>query len=276
MFKIKGRLYDFSNPQIMGILNFTPDSFNAASRVGNEEIKDRIAKMLADGADIVDIGGVSTRPGSTPVSEAEEWERLRPALETIAKHFPNAVFSVDTFRSEIARRAVVDYGVSIVNDITAGMGDSKMYETVARCKVPYIIMHGADNPQKLHSIDEPMDIEKIINFFAEKVNTLHSFGISDIVIDPGFGFSKTVAENYELFANLERFRIFGCPLLLGISRKSMIYKYLDISVERSLNATTALNALALAKGASILRVHDVLEAVECAKVYEAAWQNNAK
>ncbi|MCF0207700.1 MAG: dihydropteroate synthase, partial [Bacteroidales bacterium] len=124
----------------MGILNFTPDSFNAASRVGNEEIKDRIAKMLADGADIVDIGGVSTRPGSTPVSEAEEWERLRPALETIAKHFPNAVFSVDTFRSEIARRAVVDYGVSIVNDITAGMGDSKMYETVARCKVPYIIM----------------------------------------------------------------------------------------------------------------------------------------
>ncbi|MBO7133865.1 MAG: dihydropteroate synthase [Bacteroidales bacterium] len=265
---IKGTIYDFSNPRIMGILNFTPDSFNPASRVvDNGEIKERIEKMFSDGADMIDIGGMSTRPNCEIISADAEWNRLKPALEIIAKHFADRIFSLDTFRAEIARRAITEYGISIVNDISAGDADSKMFEVVAETHAPYIIMHGAPNPTSLHSSTEYSSfINDILHFFSEKVNKLHSLGISDIIIDPGFGFSKTVEQNYELMEHLADFDIFDLPLLVGISRKSMIWKYLKISVEQSLNGTSILNTIALSKGANILRVHDVTEAVEALKI----------
>lgn len=265
---IKGSLYDFSNPHIMGILNFTPDSFNPASRViDNGEIKERIEKMFAEGADIIDIGGMSTRPGSKIIDADEEWQRLLPALEIISMHFPDKIFSLDTFRAEIARRAVNDYGISIVNDISGGDADKLMFETIASLHVPYIIMHGASNPLTMHNGTEyaffPGDI---LHFFSEKVNRLHSLGVSDIIIDPGFGFSKTVDQNYELMEHLDDFCMFELPLLVGISRKSMLWKYLNITVENALNGTTVLNTIALQKGADILRVHDVAESVEAVKI----------
>ena len=265
---IKGSLYDFSNPRIMGILNFTPDSFNPASRVlDNGEIKERMEKMFADGADMVDIGGMSTRPGSRIIDADEEWQRLKPALEVISKHFTDRIFSLDTYRAEIARRAVSDYGISIVNDISAGDADPMMFEIVANLHVPYIIMHGASDPLTMHSgTDYSSFMSDILHFFSEKVSRLRSLGISDIIIDPGFGFSKTVDQNYELMQHLDDFDIFELPLLVGISRKSMLWKYLNITVEQSLNGTTVLNTIALTKGADIIRVHDVVEAVEAMKI----------
>lgn len=265
---IKGKLYNFSNPRIMGILNFTPDSFNPASRVvDNGEIKERIEKMFADGADMIDIGGMSTRPNCEVISAEEEWERLLPALKVMEKHFPDKIFSLDTYRTEIASRAVKEYGISIINDISAGDADPKMFETVAECRVPYIIMHGAPSPQTMHDRPQYSSLTgDILHFFSEKVNKLHSMGISDIIVDPGFGFSKSVDQNYELMEHLEEFKIFDLPLLVGISRKSMLWKYLDITVEKSLNGTSVLNTVALQKGADILRVHDVVEAVEVVKI----------
>ena len=265
---IKGKLYDFSNPRIMGILNFTPDSFNPASRVvDNGEIKERIEKMFADGADMIDFGGMSTRPNCEVISAEEEWRRLVPALEIVAKHFSDRIFSLDTFRAEIARHAVVDYGISIINDISAGDADTKMLEVVADTHAPYIIMHGAPNPTSLHTSTEYKSfMNDILHFFSEKVNQLHSLGVSDIIVDPGFGFSKTVDQNYELMEHLGDFEIFELPLLVGISRKSMLWRYLNITVEQSLNGTTVLNTIALTKGANILRVHDVTEAVEALKI----------
>ena len=252
----------------MGILNFTPDSFNPASRVvDNGEIKGRIEKMFTDGADMVDIGGMSTRPGSRIIDADEEWQRLLPALEVISRHFPDRIFSLDTYRAEIARRAVTDYGISIVNDISGGDADSLMFETVASLHVPYIIMHGASNPLTMHNGTEYKSfLVDILYFFSEKVNKLHSLGVSDIIIDPGFGFSKTVDQNYELMEHLDDFGLFELPLLVGISRKSMLWKYLNITVENALNGTTVLNTIALQKGADILRVHDVAEAVEVVKI----------
>jgi len=252
----------------MGILNFTPDSFNPASRVvDNAEIKDRIEKMFADGADMIDLGGMSTRPNCEIISADEEWRRLVPALEIIARYFSDKVFSLDTFRAEIARRAVCDYGISIINDISAGDADSKMFEVVAECHVPYIIMHGAPNPTLLHCNTEYSSfMNDILFFFSEKISKLHSLGVSDIIVDPGFGFSKTVDQNYQLMSALADFGIFELPLLVGISRKSMIWKYLKITVEQSLNGTSVLNTVALSKGANILRVHDVVEAVETVKL----------
>ena len=265
---IKGSLYNFSNPRIMGILNFTPDSFNPASRViDNGEIKERIEKMFADGADMIDFGGMSTRPNCEIISLDEEWRRLVPALEIVAKHFSDRIFSLDTFRAEIARRAVSDYGISIINDISAGDADPKMFEVVAETHAPYIIMHGAPDPTSLHTNTEYKSfMNDILHFFSEKVNKLHSLGVSDIIVDPGFGFSKTVDQNYELMEHLGDFDIFELPLLVGISRKSMLWRYLNITVEQSLNGTTVLNTVALTKGADILRVHDVTEAVEALKI----------
>ena len=265
---IKGKLYDFSNPRIMGILNFTPDSFNPASRVvDNGEIKERIEKMFADGADMIDFGGMSTRPNCEVISADDEWNRLVPALEIVARHFSNHIFSLDTFRAEIAHRAVVDYGISIINDISAGDADPKMFDVVADIHAPYIIMHGAPDPTALHTSTEYKSfMNDILHFFSEKVNKLHSLGVSDIIVDPGFGFSKTVDQNYELMEHLGDFDIFEFPLLVGISRKSMLWRYLNITVEQSLNGTTVLNTIALTKGASILRVHDVTEAVEALKI----------
>lgn len=265
---IKGSLYDLSNPQVMGILNFTPDSFNPASRVvDNGEIRSRIEEMFAAGADMIDIGGMSTRPGSRIIDADEEWSRLLPALEIVAKHFSNRIFSLDTFRAEIARRAVCDYGISLINDISAGDADPKMFEVVAETHAPYIIMHGAPDPTSLHTNTEYKSfMNDILLFFSEKVGRLHSLGVSDIIIDPGFGFSKTIDQNYELMEHLGDFGMFELPLLVGISRKSMLWKYLDITIENALNGTTVLNTIALQKGADILRVHDVKEAVEVVKI----------
>lgn len=252
----------------MGILNFTPDSFNPASRVvDNGEIKERIEKMFADGADMIDFGGMSTRPNCEVISADDEWNRLVPALEIVARHFSNHIFSLDTFRAEIARRAVVDYGISIINDISAGDADPKMFDVVADTHAPYIIMHGAPDPTALHTCTEYKSfMNDILHFFSEKVNKLHSLGVSDIIVDPGFGFSKTVDQNYELMEHLGDFDIFELPLLVGISRKSMLWRYLNITVEQSLNGTTVLNTIALSKGANILRVHDAAEAVEALKI----------
>ncbi len=270
---IKGSLYDFSNPRVMGILNFTPDSFNPNSRVDDGEIKERIERMFAARADIIDIGGMSTRPNCEIIDEETEWKRLLPALEIISRYFGDKIFSLDTFRAEIARRAVCDYGISIINDISAGDADKKMFEVVAQCRVPYIIMHGASNPLLMHSDTKySAVVEDVVKFFAKKIADLHSFGISDVIIDPGFGFSKTIDENYELMSRLEDFNLLGKTLLVGISRKTMIWKHLGISVEEALNGTTVLNTIALSKGANIIRVHDVREAVEavkiCRKIYK--------
>lgn len=266
VFNIKGQLYDFSNPQIMGILNFTPDSFNKNSRVDVSEIRERIAEMFEQGADIIDIGAMSTRPGCTMISEEVEWQRLEPALEVIAKFFPEKIFSLDTFRSQIAYKAVTDYGISIINDISSGAGDLRMFDVIADLHVPYIIMHGAENPAQMHNNDQQFDVYSLIKYFAVKVEKLHQKGISDIIIDPGFGFSKTIEQNYMIMQNLEAFRLLELPLLVGISRKSMIWKHLGTTVEKSLNGTTVLNTIALQKGANILRVHDVREAKEIVKI----------
>lgn len=268
MINIKGTLYDYSNPRIMGILNFTPDSFNPLSRVDAGEVKERIEKMLDDGADIIDIGGMSSRPGCEIVDENTEWNRLLPALEIISKHFSDIVFSLDTFRSQIVRKAVLDYGISIINDISAGDADDKMLDVVAECRVPYIVMHGVSSSDQIHSGNEYSNITAdVLKFFSQKIAALHSRGVSDIILDPGFGFSKTLDENYELFSHLSDFDVFGLPILVGISRKSMIWKLLDTTVEKALNGTTVLNTIALQKGANILRVHDVAEAREALTIF---------
>lgn len=268
---IKGVLYDISNPQIMGILNFTPDSFNAASRVDKGEIKSRIEKMLDDGADIIDIGAMSTRPGGAFVDKHEEWNRFLPVLEIIVRDFSDTIFSIDTFRAEVAKRAVCDYGVSIINDISAGNFDDDMFKVVADAHAPYIIMHENGDFRQMHEASVP-SLQDVMKSLSEKIVQLHSLGVSDIIVDPGFGFSKSLDLNYEMMEKLESFKILGCPILVGVSRKSMIYKYLDIDVEHALNGTSVLNTIAVMKGASILRVHDVKEAVEVVKLVKKVFR----
>ena len=253
----------------MGILNITPDSFFAESRKQTEEdIRHRVREIIEEGADIIDIGGYSSRPGAGFVTEKEEMSRLDYALPVLFGMYPDAVVSVDTFRSEIARKCVEKYGVAIINDISAGGLDDKMFDVVAGLNVPYIIMHLQGNPQTMmqHTQYENF-LQDILLYFSEKINRLHLKGINDIIIDPGFGFSKTINQNYILMNSLEKFRIFGLPILIGISRKKMIREILNCSSEESLNGTTVLNTIALTKGANILRVHDVKAAVEAIKLY---------
>ena len=267
---VNGKLMDLSQPQVMGILNVTPDSFYAGSRgVAERDIIERLRQMTNEGASIIDIGAYSSRPDADDVSTEEEMARLRHALNLVRQHQPDAVVSVDTFRSDVARMCVEEYGVAMVNDISAGEMDDEMFPTIARLGVPYIAMHMKGTPQTMQ-INPQYEhfLKEIFYFFSEKVQKLRDLGVKDIIIDPGFGFGKTIEHNYQLMNHLEEFKLFGLPLLVGISRKSMIYKLLGTTPEEALNGTTVLNTIALQKGAHILRVHDVKAAVEAVKIVE--------
>ena len=253
---VHGQLMALSQPQVMGILNVTPDSFFAGSRMQTEQaIAGRANQIVAEGATMIDVGGCSTRPGSEPVSEAEEMRRLRLALGVVRREQPHAVVSVDTFRPDVARMAVEEFGADIINDVSEG--SVEMYRMIARLRVPYILMSVQPT---LHDM---------LLAFAREVQQLRDFGVKDIILDPGFGFGKTVAQNYEVMNQLERLLVMDLPLLVGISRKSMIFKLLGLTPDESLNGTSVLNTIALMKGASILRVHDVKEAVECVRIVES-------
>ena len=267
---VNGKLMDLSQPQVMGILNVTPDSFYAGSRgVAERDIIDRLRQMTDEGASIIDIGAYSSRPDADDVSTEEEMARLRHALNLVRQHQPDAVVSVDTFRADVARMCVEEYGVAMVNDISAGEMDDEMFPTIARLGVPYIAMHMKGTPQTMQ-INPQYEhfLKEIFYFFSEKVQKLRDLGVKDIIIDPGFGFGKTMEHNYQLMNHLEEFKLFGLPLLVGISRKSMIYKLLGTTPEEALNGTTVLNTIALQKGAHILRVHDVKAAVEAVTIVE--------
>lgn len=268
MLNIKGTLMSLSTPVVMGILNVTPDSFYADSRKQTEAaIEERIQAILSEGAQIIDIGGYSFRPDAAEVSPEEEMERLAFALKILNAHYPEAIVSVDTFRAGVARRCVEEYGAAIINDISGGELDPGMFATVAELKVPYIMMHMRGTPQTMQQHTDYADMmEEIMLYFAAKVRELHLLGVSDVILDPGFGFSKTVSQNYQLMGHLKEFEVFGLPLLVGISRKSMIYKFLGGTPAESLNGTTVLNTYALLNGADILRVHDVRAAVEAVKL----------
>ena len=265
---VNGRLMDLSEAQVMGILNITPDSFYANSRKQTEEeIILRVRQIIDEGASIIDIGAYSSRPNAENITPAEELKRLRFGLEIIHRIAPDAVISVDTFRAEIAEACVEEYGVAIINDIAAGEMDAKMFETVARLNVPYIMMHMQGTPQDMQPTPHYENVVKeVFMYFAEKVDKLRSLGVKDIILDPGFGFGKTLEHNYELLNYLDDFKIFELPLLVGVSRKSMIYRLLGTTPDEALNGTSILNTIALMKGANILRVHDVKEAVETVRI----------
>ena len=262
--RCRGRLLDLSGPVVMGIMNLTPDSFYAGSRVdGETAVARRAEQILSEGAAIIDIGAWSSRPGATEISAQEEQARLAPALAIIRRNHPDAILSLDTFRASTAVWAAETYGVDIINDISGGSMDSAMFATVARLGTPYILMHMQGTPQDMQKDPKYGDVvSDLLKFFNEKTAALRALGVHDIIVDPGFGFGKTVEHNYALLDRLNLFRSQGYPVLAGLSRKSMIWRPLGITPEESLNGTTALNTLALMKGASILRVHDVKEAVE--------------
>lgn len=264
----KGKLIDLSTPKVMGILNITPDSFYDGGKNNSEQtVLDKVQKMLSDGATFIDIGAYSSKPNAEFVSEAEELLRIIPIIELLVKVFPDILISVDTFRSEVAK-ASIESGASIINDIASGNLDAKMMKTVAKYNVPYIMMHMKGNPKTMQSLANYEDILKeMLFYFSEKVNEARSFGINDLIIDPGFGFAKTLEQNFEVMSKLELFQMLDLPILSGISRKSMIYKTLGTTPQEALNGTTFLNTVSLMKGAKILRVHDVKEAVECVKLY---------
>lgn len=267
--RVNGQLMNLSTPKVIGILNVTPDSFYAGSRKETtSDIAYRVEQIITEGADMIDIGAYSSRSNAEHVSTKEEMARLRKGLEIIREVAPEAIVSVDTFRADVASMCVEEYGAALINDISGGQMDERMFDTVARLNVPYIMMHMQGTPQdmQLHIHYNHLRME-IMQYFALKVQELYARGVKDIIIDPGFGFGKTLAHNYELFKHLEDFKLFGLPLLVGISRKSMIYKLLDSSPEEALNGTTVLNTIALTKGADILRVHDVKACVEAVRIF---------
>lgn len=261
---INGRLLNLSEPQVMGILNVTPDSFYSGSRKQTEdEIESRVRQIIGEGASIIDIGAYSSRPNADDVSPSEEMERLRKGLSVIQRVAPDAIVSVDTFRADVAKMCVEEYGVGIVNDISGGMLDKDMFATVAKLGIPYILMHMQGTPQNMQQNPHYDDVVKeVFMYFAEKVQRLCDLGVKDIILDPGYGFGKTVEHNYELMNHQEELLEFELPLLVGISRKSMIYKALGITADEALNGTSVLNTISLLKGANILRVHDVATCVE--------------
>lgn len=267
----RGRLVSLDTPQVMGILNLTPDSFYAASRQqGEEAIVRRCRQIAAEGGSMIDVGAYSSRPGADDVSAGEEMERLRRGLAVVRRELPDAIVSVDTFRADVARMCVEEYGADIINDISGGQLDRQMFGTVARLGVPYILMHMKGEPQTMQQAPAYDDLlREVMIYFAERVLRLRELGVKDIIADPGFGFGKTLAHNYELMAHLEEFRMLEVPLLVGVSRKSMIYKLLGGGPEEALNGTTVLNTIALMKGAHILRVHDVRPAAEAVRMVTA-------
>lgn len=273
---IKGELLTLDTPKVMGILNVTPDSFYAGSRKTTEkEIAERIEQMAQEGADMIDIGAYSSRPNANDVSPDEEMRRLATGLTLLNRLWPGAVVSVDTFRADVAARCVEEYGVAIINDISGGELDSAMFPTVARLGVPYILMHMQGTPRDMQVAPHYDNLRvEIAQYFAERVLQLHELGVNDIILDPGFGFGKTLAHNYELLKHMEDLHVFELPLLVGVSRKSMIYKLLETTPAEALNGTTAIHMIALAKGASILRVHDVKACVEAVKIFNTMNQQN--
>lgn len=269
----KGQLIDLSTPKIMGILNVTPNSFYDGGKFTlSENGLSQVGKMLEEGATFIDIGAYSSKPNAEFVSEEEECKRILPVVQSILKQFPDALLSIDTFRSEIAT-VCIENGAAIINDISAGNLDEKMMDVIAKYNVPYIMMHMRGTPQTMQSLtDYENIIKEILFYFSEKINKARSLGINDLIVDPGFGFAKTLEQNYEVLQNLELFQMLDIPILAGISRKSMVYKPLGLTANDALNGTTVLNTIALSKGANILRVHDVKEAVECVKLFEKSYE----
>lgn len=265
---LRGSIVNINEPWVMGILNLTPDSFYSDSRCNELAlIEQRVYQIIAEGARIIDIGGYSSRPGANDITPDEEYSRLATGLDIIKRIAPNAIISVDTFRADVARRCVNNWGVDIINDISGGNLDAEMFDTVVSLGVPYILMHMRGTPSTMQQLTQYNDVTlDVINDISQKVTILKEKGIKDIIIDPGFGFSKTLEQNYTLLNNLEKFQSFNAPLLVGVSRKSMIYNTLGGSPDTALNGTTVINTLAIAKGAHILRVHDVKEAVEAVKL----------
>jgi dihydropteroate synthase len=266
--RCKGQLIDLTTPKVMGILNVTPNSFFDGGKYQNDrEILSRVEKMLNEGATFIDIGAYSSKPSAEFVSEEEELQRIIPIVQLILEHFPETLISIDTFRSEVAN-ACIESGAAIINDISAGNLDDKMLDTIAKYNVPYIMMHMRGTPQTMQTMTNYDNIVKeILFYFSERIAKARSFGINDLIIDPGFGFAKTLEQNYEVLQKMELLEMLELPLLAGISRKSMIYKTLNSSAEEALNGTTVLNTIALTKGAKILRVHDVKEAKECVTLF---------
>lgn len=267
---IRGRLLELASPKVMGILNITPDSFYEKSRLATEkDVLGQAERMLVEGAAMLDIGGYSTRPGAADVSEEIEQDRVVKAVRSVIKHFPQAIVSVDSFRSKVAK-AAVDEGACIINDVSGGTLDSLMFETVAELQVPYILMHMRGSPQTMNSLTHYNNlIDEVLDFFHPRVSALRALGVKDVVVDPGIGFAKKVEQNFSLLNHLEHFKILGKPMVVGLSRKSLIWRTLNGTPEESLNGTTALNMAALLKGVSILRVHDVKEAVETVRLYSS-------
>ena len=272
---LRGRLLELREPQIMGILNVTPDSFYSDSRTPDEaHITERVRQMMDEGADMIDIGGYSSRPGADDVTPEEEMDRLRRGLRIMRKLYPEVPVSVDTFRADVARMCIEEEGADIINDISGGMMDRQMFRTVARIGVPYILMHMQGTPDTMQVAPHYDNLRReVMLYFAERIDRLCQMGAKDIIVDPGFGFGKTLEHNYELMNHLEDFAVFNLPLLVGISRKSMIYKLTGGTPQTSLNGTTVLNTISLVKGAHILRVHDVKAAAEAKQIYMAMKQN---
>jgi dihydropteroate synthase len=262
---------NLATPVVMGILNVTPDSFFPGSRANTADaVAAHVHRMLSDGAAIIDVGAYSTRPGASAVPQAEELRRLCAALEVVRGKFPQAIASVDTFRASVVRELVAQFGAVIVNDVSGGQLDEKMFETAAALSLPYVLMHMRGTPQTMQQQTDYANLtEEVMRYLSEKLNALRAAGVSDVILDPGFGFAKTTAQNFELLARMEEFKIFELPLLAGLSRKSMVCRTLGVAPAEALNGTTALNMLALANGADILRVHDVKEAVEAVKLMAA-------
>ncbi|MCF0198436.1 MAG: dihydropteroate synthase [Bacteroidaceae bacterium] len=273
---IRGRLMDLSVPRVMGILNVTPDSFYAESRQQTDDaIAARAEQLLAEGADIIDLGACSSRPGADDVPADEEKRRLAAALRVIRRHHPEAVVSIDTFRAEVAAYCVEAFGADIINDISGGALDADMFATVARLGVPYVLTHLQGTPQTMQQAPHYEHIvADVLRYFSERVTWLRELGQKDIILDPGFGFGKTLEHNYQLMAHLDELHTFGLPLLVGVSRKSLIYQLLGTTPEGALGGTIALQTLALTKGASLLRVHDVREAAETIRIVKKCWESN--
>lgn len=272
---LRGRLTEISSPKVMGIVNVTPDSFYAQSRKQTaREIGEQVNKMLDEGADMIDVGAYSSRPGASDVSPEEEMNRLARALDIIREQHPEVIVSVDTFRAKVAQECVERYGADIINDISGGDLDPEMFETAAALNVPYILMHMKGTPQDMQKAPCYNHLmSEMLQYFAERINRLHLLGLNDIILDPGFGFAKTLGHNYQLMKHLSELHTLGQPLLAGISRKSMIYRLLDSTPQEALNGTTVLNTLALVQGASVLRVHDVKAACEAVKIVETCLQS---
>ncbi|RRJ90035.1 dihydropteroate synthase [Paenimyroides tangerinum] len=270
-----GKLMDFEVPKVMGILNCTPNSFYDGGKYKTEtDFLKQTEKMLIDGASIIDLGAYSTQPNADFVTEEEELNRILPIASSIIKHFPEVILSIDSFRSEVAKQCI-ENGATIINDVSAGFLDEKMFEVVGKYKVPYIMMHMKGTPQNMQKFTDYDDVMKDMMFyFSERIATAKSFGIVDIILDPGFGFSKTLNQNYEVLNKLELLNEFNLPVLSALSRKSMIYKFLNTEPTEVLNGTTVLHTISLMKGAKLLRAHDVKEAVECVKLTQKIYENN--